>query len=73
MTGNYLDLKALTDGDLDELRRDVLAERERRANLAAIPDQIASLAKLYRDGGGVEQALQDALTAEELAAMNADG
>lgn len=39
-----------------------IAEQERRANLAAIPEQIEQLAKVYRDGGGDEQALTDALT-----------
>ena len=56
-----LDLTTLTDEQLDDHRRDVLTEQERRANLAQIPDQIAAMAKTYRDGGGDEQALTDAL------------
>ena len=65
-----MDLKSLTDDDLDELRRAVLAEQERRANLAAIPEQIAAMAQVYRDGGGDEQALTDALTPEQEAALD---
>ena len=59
-----MDLTTLTDEQLDDHRRAVLTEQERRANLAQIPEQIASLAKAYRDGGGDEQALADALTPE---------
>lgn len=64
-----MDLKALSDGGLDALRRDVQIEKERRENLAAIPDQVAALAKVYRDGGGDEERLQEALTAEEREAL----
>lgn len=66
-----MDMKELDDTALDQVRRDALKEQERRANLAAIPEQIASLAKTYRDGGGDEQTLADALTPEEQAALNA--
>ena len=66
-----MDLTTLTDEQLDDHRRAVLIEQERRANLAAIPDQIAELARKFRDGGGDESALQDALTPEERAALNA--
>ena len=59
-----MDLKALSTEELDALRIDVLTEQERRANLAAIPEQIAAMAKTYRDGGGDEQALADALGEE---------
>ena len=65
-----MDLKSLTDDELDGLRRAVLAEQERRANLAAIPEQIEQLAKVYRDGGGDEQVLADALTPEQVAALD---
>ncbi|HEX7352480.1 hypothetical protein [Brachybacterium sp.] len=54
-----------SDEALDEHRRSILNEQERRANLAAIPEQIKSLAKVYREGGGDEAALTDALTAPE--------
>lgn len=59
-----------SDEALDEHRRAILSEQERRANLAAIPDQIAAMAQVYRDGGGDEAALIDALTPEEIAALN---
>ncbi|HCS2945781.1 TPA: hypothetical protein OQU49_004393 [Shigella flexneri] len=65
-----MNLRELTGEELDELRRGVLAEMERRANLAAIPEQIEALAKVFRDGGGNEQALQDALTPEQIAELN---
>lgn len=55
------DLTTLSDDDLDTLRRDALREQERRANLASIPAQITALAHTYRDGGGDEQALVDAI------------
>lgn len=58
-----MDLTTMTDDELDDLRRAVLNEQERRANLAAIPAQIADLAGKYRDGGGDEQALTAALDA----------
>lgn len=60
-----------TDEKLDEHRRAIITEQERRANLAAIPEQIEQLAKVYRDGGGDEQTLTDALTPEQVAALNA--
>lgn len=65
-----MDLHAITDGDLDQLRRDVLFEQERRANLNLIPEQIASLARTYRAGGGDEQALTDALDPVQAAALD---
>lgn len=66
-----MDLTTLTDEQLDEHRRAVLIEQERRANLAQIPEQIEQLAKVYRDGGGDEQTLADALTPEQVAALDA--
>lgn len=66
-----MDLRTLGDDDLDQLRRDVLIEQERRVNLAAIPEQIRDLAGKFRDGGGNEQALADALTPEQVAALEA--
>lgn len=67
-----MDLRALTEEELDALRVDVLTEQERRTNLAQIPDEIAAMAKVYRDGGGDESKLQDALTPEQIAAMTGD-
>ena len=65
-----IEIDGLDDVALDQLRRRVLAEQERRANLAAIPEQIKELAEKFRDGGGDEQALTDALTPEQVAALN---
>lgn len=64
------DVRDLDDTQLDALRLTVLAEQERRANLARIPSQIADLAEKYRDGGGDEQALTDALAPEQAAALD---
>lgn len=65
-----MDLRTLDDDELNQLRRDVLIEQERRANLAAIPEQIKELAEKFRDGGGDEDALIGALTPEQEAALN---
>lgn len=64
-----MDLRTLTADELDRLRVDVATEQERRANLASIPHQIEELAKKFRDGGGGEDALLDALTPEQVAAL----
>lgn len=55
------DLTATTDEELDQLRVDVITEQERRANLAAIPEQVAALARAYREGGGNPAQLEDAI------------
>lgn len=55
-----------TSEALDEHRRAILAEQERRANLAQIPEQIAAMAQTYRDGGGDESALTDALRSDQI-------
>ena len=47
-----MDLKTLSDGELDQHRRDVLAEQERRQALETIPQQIAELKQKYVEGGG---------------------
>lgn len=65
------DVRDLDDDQLDALRVVVLTEQERRSNLALIPAQIADLAGKYREGGGDEQALTDALTPEERDALDA--
>lgn len=56
-----MDLTTLTDEQLDAHRIDVLTEQERRANLAAIPEQVADLATKYRDGGGNPDDLKAAI------------
>ena len=47
-----MDLKTLSDEELDQHRRDVLQEQERRQALETIPDQIAELKAKYVEGGG---------------------
>ncbi|WP_162989190.1 hypothetical protein [Glutamicibacter nicotianae] len=47
-----MDLKALTDGQLNEHLNEVLAEQERRKALAEIPAQIEELTAKYVAGGG---------------------
>ena len=47
-----IDLTAIEEEDLIDLLNDVLAERERRINLAEIPSKIADLRQKYIDGGG---------------------
>lgn len=59
-----MDLRTLTDDELDALRVDVLTEQERRDNLARIPEDIAVMAAKYREGGGEESALTDAISAD---------
>lgn len=58
------DPRELTDDDLDQLRRDVTAEQERRDNLARIPEDIAVMAAKFREGGGEESALTDAISTD---------
>lgn len=47
-----MDLKTLTDEELDQLRVDVATEQERRQALATIPDQIVELREKFLAGGG---------------------
>lgn len=47
-----MDLSTLADDDLDEMRKRILAEQERRTNLASIPAQIEELRDKYVSGGG---------------------
>lgn len=47
-----LDLTTLSDEDFAEHERAVRMERERRDNLARIPDTIADLARAYTASGG---------------------
>lgn len=59
-----MELHALTDQELDQLRIEILTERERRVNLERIPEQIRDLATTYRDGGGDEEALEGAISSD---------
>ena len=56
-----MDLKALTDTELDQLRIDTITEQERRADLLAIPAQITDLATRYTAGGGNVATLREVL------------
>ena len=70
-----MDLTNLTDDDLDALRRDVLNEQERRVKVAQLPDQLATMARDAVQAGCDPEVLRervdDALTPEEAAALNA--
>ena len=60
-----MDYKSLTDEQLNEARRAILVEQERRANLAQIPATIQELAAKYTDGGGDHEELLRAVSADE--------
>ena len=47
-----IDLKTLSDEELNQHRRDVLQEQERREALETIPQHIAELKAKYVEGGG---------------------
>lgn len=56
-----MELAALTAEELNTLRIDLLNEQERRANLAAIPAQVAVLAAVYCAAGGAQEDLAAAI------------
>lgn len=60
-----IDLTTLTDEQLDELRVVILTEQERRANIAQIPATISELAAKYKEGGGDQAELLDAVSREQ--------
>lgn len=60
-----MDYKKLTDEQLDEARKAILIEQERRANLAQIPATIQELAAKYAEGGGDRVALENAIKSTE--------
>ena len=57
-----MDLSTLTDEELNDSLKEILAEQERRQRLANIPNQVAELAKRYADDGGDPAVVQDAAT-----------
>lgn len=59
-----MNLKELTDEQLDAHRVEVLTEIERRQRLESIPAQVRDLATDYRAGGGDTSVLLDALSGE---------
>lgn len=64
-----MDLTTLTDEQLDDHRRAVLTEQERRQRLEQLPDQIAGMARDAAAAGCDPDALlervTDALTTEQ--------
>ena len=59
----------MTDPDLDQLRRDVLTEQERRARVAQAPEDLAAMARDALAAGvdptTLRAAIDDALTPQE--------
>ena len=68
-----MDLRTLTDEELDGLRREVQIEQERRAKLAQLPDQLADMARDAAAAGcdpdELIERVTDALTPEQVAAL----
>ena len=68
-----MDLRTLTDEELDGLRREVQIEQERRAKLAQLPDQLAAMARDAAAAGcdpdELIERVTDALTPEQVAAL----
>ena len=68
-----LDLTTLTDDQLDDHRRAVLTEQERRSKLAQLPDQLADMARDAVAAGCDPETLRyrvdEALTPEQVAAL----
>ena len=57
-----MDLKTLTEDELEQHRVDVLTEQERRQRLSAIPTQVTQLAGQFVADGGDKTTLIDALS-----------
>ena len=60
-----MDYKNLTEEQLEEARKAILIEQERRANLEQIPATIQELAAKYKEGGGDQQELLKAVEGNE--------
>lgn len=64
-----MDLTTLTDDQLDTRRVAVLTEQERRAKLAQLPDQLATMARDAADAGcnpdELLERVTDALTTDQ--------
>ena len=56
-----MDLRTLTDDELEQHRVDVLTEQERRQRLATAPGQISQIATAFIADGGDIATLTDAL------------
>lgn len=57
-----MNLKTLTDEQLEQHRVDVLTEQERRQRLATAPQQVTQIATAYVADGGDLTALTQAVT-----------
>ena len=57
-----MDLKTLTDDELEQHRVDVLTEQERRQRLVTAPGQISQIATAFIADGGNIATLTDALS-----------
>lgn len=57
-----MDLKVLTEEQLDEHRVAVLKEQERRRRIEDTPEQVAALAAAYEKDGGDRESLVAAIT-----------
>lgn len=70
-----MDLTTLTDEQLDARRIAVLTEQERRAKLAQLPDQLATMARDAAEAGcdrdELLERVTDALAPEQVAALEA--
>ena len=59
-----MDYKTLTDEQLEEARREILIEQERRSNIDQIPTKIQELANKYTEGGGDREELLKVMIVE---------
>ena len=70
-----MDLHTLTDAELDQHRRGVLDEQDRRRKLEQLPDDLATMARdAVKAGCDPDELLDrvtDALTTEQVAALDA--
>ena len=57
-----MDLRTITDDELEQHRIDVLNEIERRQRLAQAPAQVAQIARSYIEDGGRVDTLTQAVT-----------
>lgn len=70
-----MDIRTLNDDELDDLRRAVLDEQERRVKVSQLPDQLAAMTRDAVAAGCDPETLRDrvddALTPEQVAALEA--
>lgn len=70
-----MDIRTLNDDELDDLRRDILNEQERRVKVSQLPDQLAAMTRDAVAAGCDPETLRDrvddALTPEQVAALEA--